>query len=112
MTVYSVGQNIYLRKGDTGQVTFKGIPTDKTYTAYLSVFDEETEKILAEVSVLVNDGEAMFSFSNSFSDSLKVGEWVYGLKICSGTGVSATEDTLLPSMLKTVSLSKKVRRCL
>ena len=96
MTVYSVGQNIYLRKGDTGQVEFRGLPTDKTYTAYFSVFNEETNKIMAELSVLVNNGEAVFQFNNTFSDSLSVGEWVYGLKICSGAGASAMEDTLLP----------------
>ena len=96
MTVYSVEQNIYLRKGDTGQVEFRGLPTDKTYTAYFSVFDEESNKILAELSVLADEGSAIFLFSNEFTDSLKVGEWTYGLKICSGTGTSAMEDTLLP----------------
>ena len=41
MTIYSVGQNIYLMNGDTGQITFKGLPTDKIYTAYMSIFDAE-----------------------------------------------------------------------
>lgn len=97
MTVYSdENGNIYLRKGDTGQVEFTGFPTDKAYTAYFSVFDEENNKILAELTQAVNNGVAVFPFTNTFTDSLKIGEFTYGLKICSGSGASAMEDTLLP----------------
>ena len=38
---------------------------------------------------------AVFSFDHTLSDSLPVGEWTYGLKICS-TGMNIMEDTLLP----------------
>lgn len=93
MTVYSVEQNIYLRQGDTGQVEFSGLPTDKVYTAYLSVYDEDNNKIIAELSTLVDSGVALFRLNSTFSDSLKVGDWVYGLKICDSNG---TEDTILP----------------
>ena len=43
-------------------------------------------------------GLAVISFNNTFSDSLPVGEWVYGVKLCSGSGEESTEDTVLPRM--------------
>ena len=42
MTILTSGQNIYLRQGDTGNLTFQGLPADKKYTAYLSIYNEET----------------------------------------------------------------------
>lgn len=98
MTILNSGQDLYIRKGDTGQVEFRGLPTDKTYTAYLSIYDEDTNKKLTETAgVTVVDGSAIIYFSKDFSDSLKVGEWVYALKICATVDIlGVSEDTILP----------------
>ena len=95
MAVYSTGQNIYLRQGDTGNITFTGLPKDKNYTVYLSVYNPDTEKILKETtatSFTQATGVAIFTFDEDFSNSLPVGEWTYGLKICA----DGSEDTVLP----------------
>lgn len=98
MTIYiDENKNIYLRKGDTGQILIKGVPIG--YNVYLSIYNPDTNKIIKETQpVDAISGRAIIEFSNVFSDSLKVGEWLYGVKICSGSGISSTEDTLLPRM--------------
>lgn len=96
MAVYSVDQNIYMRQGDTGNITFTGLPTDKTYTVYLSVYNPDENTILKELvaaSFNQSTGVAVFTFNEDFSNSLPVGDWVYGLKICAADG---SEDTILP----------------
>lgn len=97
IVISSADKKISLRKGDTGNIPFSNLPTDSTYTAYLAVYDEDKNRILAETSTLVdNTGKAIFGISESFSNSLPVGEWTYALKICKGTGALLSEDTLLP----------------
>ena len=97
MTILSSGQNIYMRQGDTGNISFSGIPTDKAYTVYLSVYNPDTEKIIKEIqhtTFVQAQGQALFKLDETTSNSLPVGDWVYGLKICySGDG---SEDTILP----------------
>lgn len=88
--------NIYLRQGDTGQVVFTGLPTDKAYDVYLSVYNTDENRILQELiasQFTQGTGTAIFVFNEDFSNGLPVGDWGYGLKICSSNG---TEDTLLP----------------
>lgn len=95
MAIYSSGQNIYLRQGDTGNITYKGLPKDKSYNVYLSVYNPDTNIILRELqaaSFTQSTGVAIFTFNEDFSNSLPVGEWEYGLKICAG----GSEDTILP----------------
>ena len=95
MTILSSGQNLYLRQGDTGNVTFSGIPTDKAYTVYLSVYNPDDNSILAETTAdtfTQATGIALFLFDEDFSNALPVGDWVYGLKICN----DGMEDTLIP----------------
>lgn len=97
MTILSAGQDIYLRQGDTGNITFTGIPTDKNYAVYLSVYDPDTENIIKEIeatSFTQAVGTALFTVSEDESNDLRVGEWEYGLKICA----SGSEDTVLPRM--------------
>ena len=96
MAVYSTGQNIYMRQGDTGNITFTGLPKDKPYTVYLSVYNPDENIILKEIqaaSFTQSTGVALFTFDEEFSNSLPVGDWTYGLKICDTNG---TEDTILP----------------
>lgn len=90
--------SLYIRQGDTGQVEFTGLPTDKVYTAYMSIYNEETNKIVAKTDgVNVTNGSAIIYFNQSFSDSLPVGDWVWALKICATVPVLGTsEDTVIP----------------
>lgn len=95
MSVFSTGQNIYLRQGDTGNITFSGLPTDEDYSVYLSVYNPDNDKILQETLAAEFDrveGVALFTFNEDFSNNLPVGDWTYGLKICA----NGTEDTVLP----------------
>ena len=95
MSVFSSGQNIYLRQGDTGNITFSGLPTDKAYAVYLSIYNPDNDRIIQEAqaaSFTQATGEALFTFDEEFSNSLPVGDWTYGLKICG----SGSEDTVLP----------------
>ena len=95
MAILSSGQDIYLRQGDTGNVSFSGIPTDEEYLVYMSVYDPDNNKILSEITATEFDQEtgiALFTIDENTSNSLPIGEWEYGLKICIG----GMEDTLLP----------------
>lgn len=95
MSVFSTGQNIYLKQGDTGNITFSGLPTDKAYLVYLSVYNPDNDTILKELQAsnfTQNTGVALFTFNEDFSNSLPVGDWTYGLKICA----NGSEDTVLP----------------
>ena len=40
---------IWMRQGDTGNITFTGLPTDKPYTVYLSVYNPDENIILKEI---------------------------------------------------------------
>jgi len=95
MSVFSTGQNIYLRQGDTGNIVFSGLPTDKAYGVYLSVYNPDNDSILKELQAanfVQATGVATFTFNEDFSNSLPVGDWTYGLKICA----NGSEDTVLP----------------
>lgn len=95
MSVFATGQNIYLRQGDTGNIVFSGLPTDKAYTVYLSVYNPDNDTILKEVEAAgfaQGTGVATFTFNEDFSNGLPVGDWTYGLKICA----NGSEDTVLP----------------
>ena len=94
MTLLNDGKNLFIRKGDTGNVVYRGLPTDKNYTVYHSIYDPDTYKILGEIPGTFTQatGAVVFSFDTDYTDNLPVGEWEYGLKICAG----GTEDTILP----------------
>ena len=88
-------QGIYLKKGDTGNIGISGIPTDKSYSVYMSIYNEDTNTILKEI-LMSNynqpEGTGSFIIDTTISDSLPVGEWVYAIKICA----SGSEDTIIP----------------
>lgn len=95
MTILSSGQNIYLRQGDTGQITFSGIPKDKSYSVFLSVYNPDSNNIIKEIphtTFTQSTGVVLFQLNEDMSNSLPVGDWTYGLKICFG----GSEDTILP----------------
>lgn len=93
MTILNNGKNIYLKQGDTGNITFKGIPTDKNYSVFMSIYNEDTNTILKEITATSVIGDtALFAIGEDESNSLPVGDWVYALKICA----DGSEDTVIP----------------
>lgn len=94
MTLLNEGKNLYIRKGDTGNIIFKNLPKDKSYNVYLSLYDPDTFKILKEIQGTFTQltGIVVFALGTTITDTLPVGDWEYGLKIC----FSGEEDTLLP----------------
>lgn len=89
------GKNIEMFQGDTGNLIFSGIPTDKTYSVYMSLYDTGNNKIKFEFQPVTSDtttGKATFTVSSAVSDTLPVGEWTYAVKICA----SGSEDTIVP----------------
>ena len=95
MTLFKQDNNLQLRQGDTGNIGFKRLPTDKPYNVYFSIYDPDLNTILKEVmatSFSQQTGVAVVTFNEDFSNSLPVGEWVWGLKICA----DGSEDTLIP----------------
>lgn len=96
MTLFSDAQkNIQMKRGDTGQINISGIPTDKSYTCYLSIYNEDSNTIITEIPLSNYNqtaGTGQIVFSREISDTLPVGEWVYGFKICA----DGSEDTVIP----------------
>lgn len=94
MALFNEGKNLFIRQGDTGNITYKNLPTDKNYSVYHSIYDPDTYKILGEIQGTFTQatGTVIFAFGVDFTDDIPVGEWEYGLKICAG----GTEDTILP----------------
>ena len=95
MAIYSNGKNLWMYKGDTGNMIFSGLPKDKAYTVYFSIFDEDGEKIIQELTATTfnqSTGVATFVVNEATSNDLKVGEFTYALKICA----DGSEDTVIP----------------
>lgn len=92
--------NITLVQGDSGQLVVNGLPTDKEYTVYFAIQDENRKPIGSEISVEANKtSSVVFVLLGSLTDLLPVkkGEdtatYYYGVKICTSDG--NIEDTLL-----------------
>lgn len=89
------GKDLWMYLGDTGNIIFSGLPTDKIYTCYFSVFDEDNDRIVAEITATSFDqttGVATFVVNEEKSKLLRVGDYTYALKICAG----GAEDTVIP----------------
>ena len=91
--------NITLVQGDSGQLAVNGLPTDKEYTVYFAIQDENRKPIGEEIQVNSNKAPmVVFVLLGSLTDLLTVkkGEdtatYYYGLKICDNSGF---EDTML-----------------
>lgn len=91
--------NITLVQGDSGQLAVNGLPTDKEYTVYFAIQDENRKPIGEEIQVNSNKAPmVVFVLLGSLTDLLTVkkGEdtatYYYGLKICDNSGL---EDTML-----------------
>ena len=92
--------DIELVQGDSGQLTISGLDTDKNYTIYFAIQDENRNAIGSEIAVNTSSLDTVtLEISASLTDLLTVDEdedtatYYYGLKICDeDTGL---EDTLL-----------------
>lgn len=92
--------NITLVQGDSGELAISGLPTDKNYTVYLAIQDENRNPIGSEISVNTNNQDSVvFVLTGALTDLLKVKKnepvatYYYGVKLCATE--SNTEDTLL-----------------
>lgn len=91
-------KNIWMRQGDSGQVVFGGLPTDKAYSVYQALINPDTGKIVKEFTALnfnQNTGEATFIYAPSATDDIPPAEYNYALKIC----FEQQEDTLIPEIV-------------
>ena len=103
MTIYvSQDGTISLYQGDSGNLTFSGLPQDKEYEVHLAFYDPDSNRIVGKDLVLSSEGQSKISFGipSSFTDQLYVPQgddfkiFSYGLKICSGED----EYTLIPKV--------------
>lgn len=92
--------NITLVQGDNGELVVTGLPTDKNYTLYFNIYDENRKFIGSEVFVNTNKNEtATLVISASLTDYMNVKKeddfaiYYYGLKLCYPD--EGIEDTLL-----------------
>lgn len=92
--------NITCVQGDSGSLSVSGIPTDRNYTIFFAMQDENRNPIGTELSIETNKmATVMFFITGALTDLLKVkkGEetatYYYGIKLCNTE--DNTEDTLL-----------------
>lgn len=90
--------NITIVQGDTGRLVINGLNTDKNYTVYFAIQDENRKPIGNEISVESNGRPTVvFELASQLTDLLKVQEdeethtYYYGVKTCTAEGF---EDTL------------------
>lgn len=90
--------NVTMRQGDTGKLVFSGIPTDKDYRVYFSVYKSD-RTIVFELNARPIDGQVTFNLSPrntnkmSVSKGAKYENYYYGVKLCFEE--DDYEDTLL-----------------
>lgn len=91
--------NITIVQGDTGQLVINGLPTDKNYTVYFAIQDENRNPVGNELEVKSNmQSSVVFIIDANLTDLLKVKKdeetatYMYGIKTCTDDG---REDTLL-----------------
>ena len=90
--------NITMVQGDTGRLVVNGLNTDKNYTVYFAIQDENRRPVGNEVNVESNmQPTVVFELASQLTDLLKVAEdeethtYYYGVKTCTAEGF---EDTL------------------
>ena len=98
--IRNIGNDIWMRQGDAGNISFDGLPVDHDYSVYLALKNSETRRIVREFQGTFNqtDGSVLFSFLPSSTDDVPVAEYEYGVKICYSSGGVVVEDTLIPDV--------------
>lgn len=91
--------NITLIQGDSGQLVINGLNTDKNYSVYFAIQDENRKPIGNEIMIDSNKQSSVaFVLTPDLTDLLKVNQndetatYYYGVKVCDNTGF---EDTML-----------------
>lgn len=92
--------NIELVQGDSGSLEITGLETDRNYTVYFAIQDEDRNAIGSEIVVTTNKSDSVvFEITSDLTDLLTVksdedtATYYYGIKLCyEDTGL---EDTLL-----------------
>lgn len=89
-----INGDIKCRLGDSGSITVIDIPTDDDYKVSFAVINPVGMKILQEVSVQSNNQEEVeIEIPVSFTTSLGVGKFFYGIKLTDSEG---KEQTVMP----------------
>ena len=90
--------NIYIYKGDSGDIVVKGLPTDQNYKVYLTIKDLKIRTVANCLEVLSNYKSIVtFSITSEFSNMLTIpkdevcGFYTYGIKTVDEDG---DENTL------------------
>ena len=91
--------NITMVQGDSGQLVINGLNTDKNYSVYFAIQDENRKPIGNEIMVNSNKQSSVaFVLTSNLTDLLKVNQndetatYYYGIKVCDNSGF---EDTML-----------------
>lgn len=89
--------NVYIYKGDSGDIIVSGLPTDKNYKVYFTIKDLKN-KTVNSLDIMSNfKSSVTFSITSEFSEMLtipkneEIGFYSYGLKTLDEEG---NEDTL------------------
>lgn len=92
--------NITLVQGDSGELVIKGLPTDKNYSVYFAIQDENRNPIGYEIELDTNNSSSViFTITGSLTNLLTVKKddetetYYYGIKLCNKDDFM--EDTLL-----------------
>ncbi len=98
-TVDNIG-NITLVQGDSGELTVSNIPTDRNYTLYFAIQNENRQPVGQEIAVESNHSDSVsFFVSGDLTDLLNVPideettTYYYGIKLCYANDL--LQDTLL-----------------
>lgn len=89
--------NIYIYKGDSGDIVVKGLPTDKSYKVYFTIKDLKNRTVNSLEVMSNNKPSVTFSITSEFSSLLEIpkneeiGFYSYGMKTVDEDGY---EDTL------------------
>lgn len=89
--------NIFVRKGDSGSVLIKNVPTDNNYKVSLGIVDPDSGDIVKEISANSLMGETVaINITTQDTDNLGEGKFLYGIKLTSGD----KETTVIPNAYK------------
>lgn len=106
MTICRIKNSMYDLQtflGDSGVLSIGNIPTDKpNYVLYMEIMGKDK----VEKSVALNGADnASIEITVEDTTNLGVGQWPYGVKLCSGQD----EDTYIPDLRVALTASFIVR---
>lgn len=104
MAIYKKGYyDLYMYKGDSGNVKIDGIPVTGDFTVYFQVFNMDgTPTNIEEIKQSFYKPFVTFGISAELSDTLEPGQYYYAVKLCLPmTDGSTTEETVIPPLRNT-----------